>query len=268
LSAEELRGKYLKLDKDFALIQEAVPAVEKAYKRAISLAQKKVMDYTTLEERVTVLTLEKAKADQKYFAARKDMDVRTGEIRSLRLQNGKSSEIIASLKEVEAQNRTLLGSLEKQLADYRQSNTATMEENRGLKASAAEALRRSEAVKAQITDLTNLVKSKDAACAAIKEAHATQEAECEKFEVRLDHMQKDRDHWKSKSLANSSEEEEMLRKFALCPICRSNFKNSIIKTCGHVFCQGCLETRLANRMRKCPSCSKSFDKMDVMAAHL
>lgn len=54
----------------------------------------------------------------------------------------------------------------------------------------------------------------------------------------------------------------------MCTICRNNFKNAVVKTCGHLFCNSCLETRLANRMRKCPTCSKSFDKMDVMQAHL
>lgn len=211
LSTEELRTKYSQLEKDFASIQKEVPSIEKAYKKAISLAQKKVMDFTALEDKAQLLTLEKAKADQKYFAARKDMDIRIGEIRTLRHQNTKSSEIIASLKDVEAQNRTLLTNLEKQMAEFRQSNTSAMEENRNLKASSADAVRRSEASKAQISDLTNLLKSKDAAYAEIREHHAAQETECEKLKVRLDHAQKDRDNWKNKSLANSSEEEEMLR---------------------------------------------------------
>lgn len=54
----------------------------------------------------------------------------------------------------------------------------------------------------------------------------------------------------------------------VCSVCRSNFKNSVLKTCGHVFCNECIENRITNRMRKCPSCNKAFDKVDVMAAHL
>lgn len=55
---------------------------------------------------------------------------------------------------------------------------------------------------------------------------------------------------------------------ALCTICRKDFKNTALKTCGHLFCNHCVENRLANRMRKCPNCSKAFDKMDVMAVHM
>ncbi|EFW99342.1 histone ubiquitinationc protein [Grosmannia clavigera kw1407] len=268
LSPEQLRERLLKLEKDYALIQAEMPSVEKAYKRAISLAQKKVMDFTALEERVTILTLEKAKADQKYFAARKDMDIRNAEIRALRHQNSKSSEIITSLKEVEAQSRSLLSNLEKQLADFRQSNTTVADESRILKSANADITRRFDSSKGQIMELTNLVKARDVANISLREQAAAHETELEKLKVRIGHLQKDRDNWKTKCLANSSEEEEMLRKFALCSVCRNDFKNAIIKTCGHVFCQSCIDARLSNRMRKCPTCNKAFDKMDVMTAHL
>ena len=211
LATEQLQERYLKLEKDLALIQQEVPAVERAYRRAISLAQKKVIDFAALDEKTKLLAMEKAKADQKYFAARKDMDIRINEVRQLRNQNSKSSEIIVSLKEVESQSRTLVSNLEKQLADFRRTNTAVMEENRLLKASSADAARRCESSKVQISDLTNLLKTKDAAFAGMKEHHASREVECEKLRVRLDNMQKERDNWKAKSLANSSEEEEMLR---------------------------------------------------------
>jgi E3 ubiquitin-protein ligase BRE1 len=63
----------------------------------------------------------------------------------------------------------------------------------------------------QIADLTNLVKSKDAASAVVRERNTMQETEVEKMKVRLEHAQKDRDNWKNKALSNASEEEEMLR---------------------------------------------------------
>ncbi len=211
LSADELRERYARLEKDFGLIQQEVPSVEKAYKRAIIMAQTRVMAFAALEDKAALLTLEKAKADQKYFAARKDMDIRIGEIRALRHQNGKSSEIIAALKDAEAQNRTLMSNLEKQMADFHQSNTAILDENRALKQAHAEAVRRYEMCKAQIADLSAFLKAKDASYADVKEHHASQEVECERLKVRLDLAQKDRDNWKSKCLANSSEEEEMLR---------------------------------------------------------
>ncbi|KAM4054687.1 BRE1 e3 ubiquitin ligase [Hirsutella rhossiliensis] len=267
LSSEELRQKYKKLQQDFQAINQELPSIEKAYKKMKDLAQKKVMDFAALEDKVALLIAEKSKADQKYFAARKDADTRNNEIRSLRHQNGKSSEIIAQLKELEAQNRTLLGSMEKQLADLKQANASLVADNKKMETTSLEAVRRTDALNRQISDLTNLVKSRDAASAVVRERNTMQEVEVEKLRVRLDHTLKDRDTWRNKALSNSSEEEEMLRTFALCTICRNNFKNTALKTCGHLFCNKCVDDRISNRMRKCPTCSRAFDKMDVMPVH-
>lgn len=160
---------------------------------------------------MALLIAEKSKADQKYFAARKDADTRNNEIRSLRHQNSKSSEIIAQLKGLEVQNRTLLGNLEKQLSDLKQTNGALAVENKKLETSTQEAVRRADSLSRQIEELGNLVKSRDAASAVVRERNTTQEAEVEKLKVRIEHAQKDRDNWRSKALSNSSEEEEMLR---------------------------------------------------------
>ncbi|KAG5920888.1 E3 ubiquitin-protein ligase bre1 [Claviceps africana] len=267
LSSDELRQKYKKLQSDFQSINQELPSIEKAYKKMKDLAQKKVMDFVALEEKITILIAEKSKADQKYFAARKDADTRNNEIRSLRHQNSKSAEIIAQLKDVEAQNRLLLGNLEKQVSDLKQTNSVLAIENKKMESTSLEAVRRSDSLNRQISELTSLVKSRDNASAAIRERSTIQEAEVEKLKVRIEHAQKDRENWKSKALSNSSEEEEMLRTFALCTICRNNFKNAALKTCGHLFCNKCVDDRISNRMRKCPTCSRAFDKMDVMPVH-
>ncbi|KID79986.1 E3 ubiquitin-protein ligase [Metarhizium brunneum] len=267
LSEDELRQRYKKLQQDFQSINQELPSIEKAYKKMKDQAQKKVLDFVALEEKVSLLIAEKSKADQKYFAARKDADTRNNEIRSLRHQNSKSTEIITQLKDLEAQNRLLLGNLEKQVADLKQSNALLTAENKKMESTSLEAVRRSDSLNRQISDLTSLVKSRDNASAAVRERNTVQEAEVEKLKVRIEHTQKDRDNWKNKALSNSSEEEEMLRTFALCTICRNNFKNTALKTCGHLFCNKCVDDRISNRMRKCPTCSRAFDKMDVMPVH-
>lgn len=211
LTVDELRLKYRKLQQDFDSINLELPAIEKAYKKMKELAHRKAMDSSAMEERMTILIAEKSKADQKYFAARKDADTRNNEIRSLRHQNSKSSEIIAQLKELEMQNRTLLSNLEKQLADLKQANASLVSENKKAEATSLEAVRRTDSLSKQVNDLTNLVKSKDAASAVVRERNTMQETEVEKLKVRIEHVQKDRDSWKNKALSNSSEEEEMLR---------------------------------------------------------
>lgn len=211
LPVDELRAKYKKLQVDFRSINQELPSIEKAYRKMKDLAQRKVTDFAALEERVAVLIAEKSKADQKYFAARKDADTRNNEIRSLRHQNSKSAEIIAQLKDHEAQNRSLLGNLEKQLSDLRQANATLVTDNKRVESAHQEAVRLRGSLSKQVADLTGLVKAKDAAAAQVRERNAAHETESEKLKVRLETMTKDRDNWKSKALSNSSEEEEMLR---------------------------------------------------------
>ncbi|KAJ4304149.1 E3 ubiquitin-protein ligase bre1 [Collariella sp. IMI 366227] len=268
LAGEDLRARYIKLEKDFAAINKELPLLEKSYKKSMALAHKKVMDYTALEDRVATLIAEKGKADQKYFAARKDMDIRINEIRSLRAQNGKSSEIISQLKDVETANKTLIGNFEKQIAAFKQEIATTVAEKKRLEQLAADATRKADSCKSQISSLTDLVRAKDAQVASMKEQLLRAETELEKAKVDVKEITRDCSKWKQKCQSNSSEEEEALRNLVICSVCRSNFKNTILKGCGHVFCNNCVDDRLANRMRKCPSCNKAFDRSDAMAAHL
>lgn len=207
LSREQLYEKYVKLERDYESIMKEMPFIEQAYRKMAALSQKKVMDFGALEERVSILIAEKAKADQKYFAVRKDTDTRNAEIRALRIQNGKSSEIISQLKDVEAQNRTLLSNLEKQLTDMKQATSTTMAENKRLEATATDAVRRSEALKQQLNELTALLKEKDAQNMSTVERKMALEAEVEQARIRLDHAQKERDMWKQR--CHSTEDKDL-----------------------------------------------------------
>jgi len=268
LSPDELRARCKKLQSDYASINQELPAITKAFTKFKDLAMKKIADTETVEARIKAARNDKNRTDQKYFAASKDASTRNNEIKALRHQSAKSTEIIAQLKENEASNRTLVNNLEKQLADLRSTNASLLTESKKMETMSLETSRKMESSNKQILELTNLVKSKDSAHAVVRERNIMQEAEVEKLKVRLENMQKDRDNWKDKAIGNSSEEEEMLRSLATCSVCRSNFKNTALRTCGHTFCNKCIENRISNRMRKCPNCSRAFDKSDLMSVHM
>ncbi|KAI1312124.1 ubiquitin ligase protein BRE1 [Xylaria venustula] len=211
MSLEDLREKYKKLKRDYDSIESELPGMTSAVKKFQALANKKVMDFAAQEERVALAIAEKSKADQKYFNARKESDTKADEVKRLRSQNMKSSEIISQLKEVEAQNRTLVANLDKQLADMKQTNTSVMAEIKKLETTSQDTSRRYDTLKQQVSDLANLAKTKDSTATSTKERNMTLETEVEKLKVRLESTAKDRDKWKTKSLSNSSEEEEMLR---------------------------------------------------------
>ncbi|KAJ2899889.1 hypothetical protein MKZ38_002756 [Zalerion maritima] len=267
MSLEQLQEKYRKMDNDLRMANNELRPMEEAYKKTWALAHKKVLDFSAMEEKVASAREDKMKSDHRYFAARKDMDTRSQELKALRIQNSKSSDIIAQLKEVESSNKVLTQNLEKQLYDLRQSNTTTIAENKKMERLSTEAQKRADVLKSQVAELSTLLKVKDSAYSEEKQRVSSLEVELEKARTRLEQIQKDRDSWKTKCLSNSSEEEQMLRQFALCTICRATFKDTFLRTCGHLFCKKCVDDRIMNRMRKCPTCSKPFDKLDVMTAH-
>lgn len=287
ITPEDLRQRYRKVLSENRSIKQELPAIETAYKRAMTISQKKVLDQLAAEERVALAVQEKGKADQRYFAARKDADLRNNEIKTLRQQNGKSLELITALKERDAGTRSNLSNLEKQLTDLKQSNIVILEENRTSKASAAEASRRADHVKAQVAELQNLLKTKDTTAVSVKEQANIYQVEVEKLKKRIESVQKERDNWKKKSLSNISEDEEMLRvslqcpgfdglasvadsstqKFASCSLCEKNLNEVVIKTCGHIFCKDCAEARIANRLRGCPNCGIRYGIHDILKIH-
>lgn len=54
-----------------------------------------------------------------------------------------------------------------------------------------------------------------------------------------------------------------LSKMLKCNTCALRYKQVIINRCGHLFCKECIDNRLANRQRKCPSCGIQFGQADV-----
>ncbi|GKT32571.1 E3 ubiquitin ligase Bre1 like protein [Aduncisulcus paluster] len=54
-----------------------------------------------------------------------------------------------------------------------------------------------------------------------------------------------------------------------CPQCALRSpRNVVISTCGHTFCNSCVEEVLDSRLRKCPTCGGKFHKQDVIPIFL
>ena len=65
-----------------------------------------------------------------------------------------------------------------------------------------------------------------------------------------------------KSIYHSLNEKSNIRRHTLmaqCPICKSNYRNAILITCGHAFCKSCL----SKKEKKCPLCNIEFDDNQI-----
>ncbi|GAX12110.1 E3 ubiquitin-protein ligase BRE1 [Fistulifera solaris] len=48
-----------------------------------------------------------------------------------------------------------------------------------------------------------------------------------------------------------------------CPVCHYRDKECIIMRCRHMHCKQCVDERISNRSRKCPTCNNKFSEKDV-----
>ncbi|KAJ4511600.1 E3 ubiquitin-protein ligase bre1 [Exophiala dermatitidis] len=262
LSIEDLRAKYAELERRYALLNSELGSMSIAYQKTSKLANQKVTEFAALEEKVMRLSAEKAKADQKFFAAMKSKETRDGEIRTLRLQNTKSAEAVSQLKEAENATRALLATMEKQLSELKEALAHKTNEHRTVQQQNITQGLEVSRLNGQVTELKNLLAAKDSKLATTANLCRAAEVELEELKSTLKDTRRSLETWKSKS--GQSEQYEMLRQFAYCNICKRALKNTVIKTCGHTFCNECVEERLTSRSRKCPNCGKSFGTNDHM----
>ncbi|KAK5017625.1 E3 ubiquitin-protein ligase bre1 [Cryomyces antarcticus] len=268
MSVEELRRRLGTIENQYALLSNELPSMEAAWKKAQALASKKVAETLSWEEQLSRLGAEKSKADQKYFGAMKAKEAREAENRTLRAQNARSSEIVTQLKEAESSTRSLAVNLEKQVAESKDALVNLSQQHQRIQQKLTERTIISDGQNNQISELKKILAAKDTSTLAAAQAKRQAEVEVEELKVKLEETKKSLEGWKKKGLGNQTDEYEALRAIAVCTVCRKNFKNTAIKTCGHVFCQECVDERISSRSRKCPNCGKAFGSNDHMRVTL
>ncbi|KAF2679003.1 BRE1-domain-containing protein [Lentithecium fluviatile CBS 122367] len=268
LSPEELHGKVVTLKRENELLANELPGMEAAWKKAQAVAGKKIAEIATWEENVTRANADKAKADQKFFAAMKAKEALEQQLRMLRAQTTKSTEVVAQLKETDSLSRSLVEKLEKQTAEMRAQMDELSIQHRQLQLKLNESAIAAEAHISQIAELKKVVETKDTTCLAAKKSQRESEVERDKMAAQVEGLERQLDHWKEKSIGNQSAQNAMMESMLQCQICKSKFKDTVIKTCGHVFCDQCIQDRLTNRARKCPNCGKAFGNNDTMRIHM
>lgn len=211
LTTEELQSRYSSLEKQYTLLNNELQSMGTAFKKTSALASQKVQNITALEEKSMRLSAEKSRADQKYFAAMKAKEAREQEVRTLRTQNSKSSEMVSSLKDSEAANRALQVNLEKQIAEIKESLTTMETKHRASQQQISEKNILLEGLKAQVEELKKHLEAKDTSATATANAHRRAEVEIETLKVRLEETRRSMESWKAKGLGNQSGEYEMLR---------------------------------------------------------
>ncbi|PVI02718.1 BRE1-domain-containing protein [Periconia macrospinosa] len=268
LSLEQLRSKVKTYEQKNKILSEELPGLEAAWKKAQAIAGKKIAEIATWEENVSRAMADKAKADQKFFAAMKAKEALQSQLKALQEQVGKGTKVVAQLKEADSSSRSLVDKLEKQTAEMRAQMDDLAAQHRQLQQKTNENAIATEGHVSQIAELKKIVETKDATYLAAKKAQREAEVERDKMTAQVEGLHKQIDHWKKKGQGQQSESVTMMESMLQCQICKNKIKDTVIKTCGHVFCDKCIQDRLTNRARKCPNCGKAFGNNDTMRIHL
>lgn len=246
--------------------------IEQAFQDTRALAMDRMKDSVQHENLVKKLTIEKTKADQKYFASMRVKDALAAENKVLKSQMAKLLELVAKLNDLEKSYLAKIDLLTKSSNDLRIIKEGSIHETTKLHdtvkllGKAREAAAREvhllkadvAALKLENADLTRDIKTRKVTEAKLEAKLRSTESLLLKYKLNNT----------SSILQEDEKQLEALRAIAKCSVCLKNWKNTAITACGHVFCDGCVQERLAARLRRCPSCNKGFSSNDLLSIHL
>ena len=210
MSEDDLRKRYHSLEREYALLSNELPSLGAAWKKASALASKKVSETAASQERMARLQAEKVKADQKYFAQMKLNESKQMELQALRRQNAQSAEVIAQLKDAEKATRALVVNLEKQVAETKEAITTLTTQNNALHQQVVHTAISTDSTKAQMGDLVNMMKKKDAALSTTLKSQRQGEREAEHLKVMLADSKKTATDLQAAAAGNVTHEFEAL----------------------------------------------------------
>lgn len=272
-----------------ALMKE-IRDLESGFKELSNLMHTKYSEYLNYDGVISKLTIEKTKADQKYFASMRSKDSILVENKNLSKSLTKSNELILQLKDSDKLYKQKIESLHKQLALSQNNEKRLLDSNKATNLKIMEL--NSEVVKQKklmasvdneksslikkIIETEGVLKEKDMELVSMKNTTENLIKKCKKLEQAFynDNKGKLIKAGSGSPGGLNSEEDTMavelenFRTLVYCSLCSRNWKNMAIRTCGHVFCEDCCKERLAARMRKCPTCNKPFSSNDLLMVHL
>ncbi|KAL7409085.1 BRE1 E3 ubiquitin ligase-domain-containing protein [Mrakia frigida] len=268
---EALRVMDLKVKENEAATDALYGEVErlsKSWEDVANQANSKVLNLKEMEEKVSKLATEKAKADNKYFAAMRTKEAVEVERKVAQRNVEKQIKVLEKLSESERNLTTQLSLQEKEAtilkASIRQFKDRIME----LEREAAEGKVRLESERTRSADMGKLLTTRTAIA---EKERATQL----NLQEELDRTKRDLERMTAKAKMVSSgvastgkeielqEERNKLMAILQCSTCSLRLRSHCITKCMHTFCKDCIDARVSTRQRKCPACNLGFATSDV-----
>ncbi|KAF8813812.1 BRE1-domain-containing protein [Phlegmacium glaucopus] len=228
----------------------------------------KVFDLANLEDRLAKSSVEKAKSDNKYYAAMRDKEAIEAERKNLARTLEKQGKAVDHFTELEKQLETQKTILENDLFSFRRNNEVFKEKILRLEKENYELQAQLAHEKMRFNEMTALTAEREQALQTKRTEFRAKEDEVIRFkkeleremeqlkkEIRVDSSQT-KLHGRDKELKN-------MEALVICSTCHGSPRTTIITKCMHTFCKDCVDSRLSTRQRKCPACQVPFAHSDV-----
>ncbi|KAK7005736.1 putative allantoicase [Favolaschia claudopus] len=237
-------------------------------------AQSKVFELKDMEDRVAKCGLDKAKSDNKFFAAMRDKEAIENERKNLVRNQEKQGKIVERLVESERNLTQQVLGLDKDLVQVRRQYEIRAAEISGCRKEIRELLALQEAEASKLTNAKILMterekelREKKAELAKMSEELAVLKKQIEKQAAYL----QERTTTGSSSSREADLEKELKQAVNVvkCGACQgTGFRDTMLRQCGHTFCRPCIEARVSTRQRKCPACNLAFSVGEIQAIYL
>lgn len=260
------------LIKRITMLSGEIKEIESVFQSTHEIAVKKLHNEVENDNLIKKLTIEKTKADQKYFAAMRSKDAIASENKVLKSQIAKSQELVSKLNDLEKTYLTKISILQKSEIDFKTIKENSLQENSKLQEQIKSIQASRERFENETKSLKKTLEGKVSQLGALDVERNDALQKLARVEAKVKELEslikKYRSNKTSSILQEDERQLEALRSIAKCSLCSKNWKDTAITVCGHVFCSDCAQERLAARLRRCPSCNKGFSANDLLSIHL
>ncbi|KAI8993085.1 BRE1-domain-containing protein [Trametes punicea] len=233
----------------------------------------KVYDLSAMEDRVAKTGVERAKAENKFYAAMRDKEAVELERKNLARNLEKAGKALEKLGETEKALMTRIHHLEREVAQWQRTaenqkeQTKTLEaDNHDLRARLLGDRKSLEEIRSAFQEHSAAMDKKRAELRKLEESLLKAKREAEKQAAKLKSLPGS----SGSSLREAELQSEIDKCMSLlkCSTCKMNMRNTVITKCMHTFCKSCVDARIATRQRKCPACNLPFSQGEVQQLYL
>ncbi|KAH7888505.1 BRE1 E3 ubiquitin ligase-domain-containing protein [Phlebopus sp. FC_14] len=278
--AQQLQAKEAELQKLRLQIEQQAQAETSLYAEVDRLSaswegleqqvKKKVFDVGVFEEKLQRAAHDKAKADNKYFAAMREKEMGESERKAMMRQLEKQGKAVERASEVEKHLQTQVSDLEKMNVLHARAIDNADKKIKALELDVSRWQALAESEKKRVVEATKYASERGQHTRRLESLLKSSEDEISRVKKEAERKLKKISASTVPASAREealSQEIEGLWKIVKCTTCKQGMREVVLTKCMHTFCKPCVETRIATRQRRCPNCNVGFAQSEVQTVY-